>query len=121
LVDLISERRKLKKKIVERTFFSYCINKDSMEKPFPFDIDETDNEPFETSTQCGNFRIFVSPRFYVKSVLWILEVQKLLVSCYFRACEFCSFGNFQPTKSEKILENCSMKPLDVLKWLILHF
>ena len=48
LVDLISERRKLKKKIVERTFFSYCINKDSMEKPFPFDIDETDNEHFET-------------------------------------------------------------------------
>ena len=29
------------------------------------------------SAQCGNFKIFVSLRFYVKSILWILEVQKL--------------------------------------------
>ena len=28
-------------------------------------------------TQCGNFRIFLSLRFYVKSVLGILEVQNL--------------------------------------------
>ena len=27
--------------------------------------------------QCGNFKIFISLRFYVKSILWILEVQKL--------------------------------------------
>ena len=27
--------------------------------------------------QCGNFMIFPSLRFYVKSILWILEVQKL--------------------------------------------
>ena len=27
--------------------------------------------------QCGSFKIFVSLRFYVKSILWILEVQNL--------------------------------------------
>ena len=25
--------------------------------------------------KCGNFKIFVSLKFYVKSILWILEVQ----------------------------------------------
>ena len=30
-----------------------------------------------TFTQCGNFRIFISLRFHVKSILRILEVQNL--------------------------------------------
>ena len=50
LVDLISERRKLKKHYRMDFFFFLIVLKDSMEKPFPFDIDEMDNEPFETST-----------------------------------------------------------------------
>ena len=34
-------------------------------------------QPQGMNTQCGNFRIFPSLRFYVKSILGILEVQKL--------------------------------------------
>ena len=34
----------------------------------------------------------------------------------FRGCEFCSLGNFQPSKSAKIHENQNSKPLIELKW-----
>ena len=39
------------------------------------------SDPLEVRTSishCGNFNIFVSLRFYVKSILRILEVQKLV-------------------------------------------
>ena len=52
-------------------------------------------------TQCGNFRIFQSLRFYVKSMLENLEVLKTAVFAIFRGCGFCSFGKFQLSKSAK--------------------
>ena len=39
--------------------------------------------------QCGNSGIFLSLRFYVKSILGSLEVVKLPFFCHFRGCEFC--------------------------------
>ena len=35
--------------------------------------------------------------------------------------EFCSFGEFQPSKSAKFHKNQNSEPLNVLKWQILHF
>ena len=38
-----------------------------------------------------------------------------------KGSEFCSFGKFQPSKSAKIHKSKNSEPLDVVKWLILHF
>ena len=40
-------------------------------------------------TQCGNFKIFLSLRFYVKSILENLEVRKLPFLPFFGGSEFC--------------------------------
>ena len=53
-------------------------------------------------TLCGNFMIYLSRRFYVKSILMILEVQRF---CRFRGREFCPFGNYQALESAKTQEN----------------
>ena len=37
----------------------------------------TSKLPMEVNAQCGNFRIFLSLRFYVKSILEYVEVQNL--------------------------------------------
>ena len=57
---------------------------------------------FEIS-QCGKFRIFLSLRFYVKSIFDNVEVLKLL---------FCNFRGFQKSKFRVINE---------LKWQIFNF
>ena len=49
-------------------------------------------------TQCGNFKIFVSLRFYVKSILWILEVKKTAVFTIFGAVNFVLLLNFSLQK-----------------------
>jgi len=54
--------------------------------------------------QCGNFRIFVSLRFYVKQFCGFLKF-KICRFCHSRGCEFCSFGQFQPSKNEKMHKN----------------
>ena len=54
-------------------------------------------------SQCGNFRIFLLLRFYVKSILENVEVLKLL---------FCNFRGFQKSKFRVINE---------LKWQIFNF
>ena len=64
--------------------------------------------------------IFVSLKSYVKAILRILEVQKLPFLPY-SGYEFCSFGEFQPSKSAKIHRNQKSQPLNVVKWQILHF
>ena len=70
--------------------------------------------------QYGKFKIFLLLRFYVKSILEKLEVLKLPF-LPFLGSEFCQFGKLQPSKSAKIPENQNSEPLNVLKWLILHF
>ena len=57
-------------------------------------------ETFFFSTQCGNIRIFLSFRFYVKSILVNIEVLNWHI-CHFWSCEFWQFGKIQPTKSAK--------------------
>ena len=70
-------------------------------------------------TQCGNFRIFLSLRFYVKSILEILEVLKLPFF-HFRHSEFCWIGKFQPLKCAKIHKNQNSEPPKVSKRQIMH-
>ena len=65
--------------------------------------------------QCENFMIFLSFRFYVKSICGNLEVPS-----HFRGSEFSAFGEFQPSKSAKILKTQNSEPLNVSKWQILH-
>ena len=90
--------------------------------------------------QFGNFWIFQSFRFYVKSILVILKCQKLLFTIlepqkprfwwmlnfqkchffHFRSSVFCWFGKCQPSKSAKIHKNQNSKPANVLRWQILN-
>ena len=42
------------------------------------EVESIDNLEQVCKSQCGNLRIFLSLRFYVKSILVILEVQKLI-------------------------------------------
>ena len=62
LVDLISARRELKDINLWKVLFLFLIvRKDFfMEKPFLFDIDETDNEPFETFTSPPRYEVLAS-------------------------------------------------------------
>ena len=46
---------------------------------------------------------------------------KTAVFNHFGGCEFCSFGELQPSKSAKIHENQNLEPLNVLKRQFLHF
>jgi len=71
----------------------------------------------ENWPQCGNFRIFLSLRFYVNS---ILENQKFknCTFCEFLGSEFCYLVKLQPSKSAKIHKNQNWDPLNVLKWQI---
>ena len=66
--------------------------------------------------QCGNFRIFLSLRFYVNSIEF-----KNCNFCNFIGSEFCSFGKFQPFKSVKIHKNQKSEPQNVWKYKILQF
>ena len=70
-----------------------------------------------THAQCGNFRIFLPFRFYVKSIFEILEVLKVLF-CHFVDVELCWFGTFQPSKSAKYAKNQNSVPENVLEWQI---
>ena len=70
------------------------------------------------TSQCGNFIIFLSLRFYVKSILGNLEVPKLL---FLPFCEFCPFGKNQDLKSAKIHKNKNSEPLNVSEWQIMNF
>ena len=59
-------------------------------------------------TQCGNFKIFLPLKFYVKSILGILEVQNLPFFDSFRGSafwlfvNFCTFWSLELTKLTKL-------------------
>ena len=60
-----------------------------------------------TFAQCGNFMIFLSLRFYVKTILENLEVQNLLFFTHLGALnfdfyEFCTFWRLKSTKLTKL-------------------
>jgi len=61
------------------------------------------------NAQCGKFRIFLSLRFYVKSILENLEVLKLPFCC-FKSSEICWFCRFQPSKSAKNHKHQNSEP-----------
>ena len=55
-------------------------------------------------TQCGNFKIFLSLRFYVKSILENLEVDKLLFFAILEALNFANLVFFSLQKVQNSLE-----------------
>ena len=57
-----------------------------------------------TSTRCGNFRIFLSFRFYVKSILENLAVHKLLFFAITGARNFVNLVNFSLQNVQKCSE-----------------
>ena len=71
------------------------------------------------SRQCGNVRIFVLVRFYVKSILKNPKVPKLQFWPLLGS-ENCLFGKFKPSKSVKIGKNQTSEPLTLLIWQILN-
>ena len=58
-------------------------------------------------TQCGNFRILLSLRFYVKSIFAIVEMQNLpfsrILTLNFDFYEFGHFWKAEFTKSTKLI------------------
>ena len=62
-----------------------------------FDCDhyeDVDSRPgMQVCTQCGNFMIFQSLRFYVKSIIGILEVPKIAIFVVSKAMDSV-FDNF---------------------------
>ena len=60
--------------------------------------------------QCGNFMIFLSLRFYVKSILGILEVQNLSFDT-FRGCRFWFYWilTFWSLKFTKLTKSSALK------------
>ena len=55
-----------------------------------------------TYSQCGNFRIFLSLRFHVKSTLDNSETLQNCRLCHFRGSKLGTFGTFHPSKSAKV-------------------
>ena len=51
--------------------------------------------------QCGNLMIFLSPRFYVKSILDNIEVLKLPILPFFEALNFANLVHFSIQKVKK--------------------
>ena len=56
------------------------------------------------SAQCGNFKIFLSFRFYVKSILENLEVVKVPFFAILGALNFVDLVNFSLQKAKKIYD-----------------
>ena len=58
----------------------------------------------QKETQCGNFRIFLSLRFYVKSGLENVEVLNTGVFAIYRALVFDNLGNLSLQKDLKLIK-----------------
>ena len=70
-------------------------------------------KPLAVTTKCGNFMIFLSFRFYVKSIFKNLEVLKLLFLLFLMP-SILFFGKIQPSKSAKFHKNQNSEPINVL-------
>ena len=64
-------------------------------------------------TQCGNFRIFLALRFYVKSILENLEVLYLLLFAILGTLNFVNLVNFTLQNMQKCIE---IKPQSPQMW-----
>ena len=72
-----------------------------------------------TPSQCGNFRIFLSFRFYVKSKLENLTSQSSEIAVLpFCGFEFCYF---YLQKVQKVIKNQNSEPLKAQNWQMLTF
>ena len=76
------------------------------------------------NAQCGNFRIFLSFRFCVKSILEVLEVQKMSF-CHILGLWSIDLGKSMPLKSANFIKitfhwNQISETVNVLKCQILH-
>ena len=69
--------------------------------------------------QCGILGFFLSPRFYVKSILENLKVLKCCFFAILGARKFGQFRKFQPPKSEKFYKIHNSVPPNWLKSKIL--
>ena len=56
------------------------------------------------STQCGNFMIFLSIRFYMKSIFGMLEVLKMPFLALLETLNFEFMVNFSLQKVQKFIE-----------------
>ena len=80
----------------------------------------TDPGSLIRNTQCGNFRIFLLLRFYVKSISVILKP----LNCHFdhlSCCEFCILGNFWHFHVWNVSKNQESKLQKLLKRQFLTF
>ena len=72
--------------------------------------DEDDENPDSVSdrdTQCGNFRVFLSLRFYVKSNSGVLEVQKVSLFAVLKPL-FLNLVHFSCLKMQKCIKMQSL-------------
>ena len=65
--------------------------------------------------QCGNFKVFLSVRFYVKSILEAVKVQNLPFSL-FLGLRIFNVGKFQTSETDKNHKNQNSELSNVLKW-----
>ena len=73
------------------------------------------------TTQCGNFRIFLSFKFYVKPILEDLGVLKTPFLPFQGLQILLIWQIFQPTKSAKIHKSQNSDALNESKWQMLPF
>ena len=74
-----------------------------------------------SKTQCGIFWFFLLLRFYVKSILAILDFQKLSFSVDFWCSEFWFSMNFCAFRSLNLPNNTIQSPLKCNKWSFHNF
>ena len=68
------------------------------------EVESIDNLEQVCKTQCGNFRIFLSLIFYVKSIMQNLEVPKVPVSAILGALSFVNLVNFSLQKVQNFIK-----------------
>ena len=73
------------------------------------------------TTQCGNFRIFLSFRILREISFGEYKSSKTAVFGNSRGSEFSRIDKYQPPKSAKIHKKQNSEPLNVSKLQILHF
>ena len=72
-------------------------------------------------SQCGNFMIFPSLRFYVKSTLENVKGLKIPIFAILGALNYINLVIFSLYELQNFIKNPHSEPLNVLKWQILHF
>ena len=91
-----------------------CVHEDEKQILFSF---FSKKKLFADESQCGNYMIFLSLRFYVKSILRILEAQKLPF-LQILGFWFLLIWSISPFKKCKIHKHQNSEYLNLTKWQI---